>query len=69
MSGIVEIDIEEDDDECQHCGGEGEVIADCIEDCCNCIDPEESHGYIRCEFCDGTGLWRPPWLRGVSHAD
>jgi len=44
-----------DKDNCWRCDGNGEIVADCIEDCCACADPEAEHGYMTCTTCDGRG--------------
>ena len=41
-------DVDDYDDECGDCGGEGWVEGDCFEDTCCCADPEKSHGLVRC---------------------
>lgn len=46
-------DLEDLDDLCSDCGGEGYVLNDCDEDTCCCADPEEQHGYSPCPICGG----------------
>lgn len=43
---------EDDEDECEYCGGTGFSHHDCGEDTCCCLDPEPNR---RCEACGGTG--------------
>lgn len=40
------------DEECYECGGEGFIVAECLEDSCCCLDPEEDHGLIPCPVCN-----------------
>lgn len=43
--------IDDLDDECWNCGGEGYTLNDCFEDTCCCADPETEHGITRCPYC------------------
>jgi hypothetical protein len=40
---------DEFDEECGKCVGDGWVVADCFEDTCCCLDPENEHGLVRCQ--------------------
>jgi hypothetical protein len=42
-----------EDEDCDTCGGEGWVTAECFEDTCCCADPDTQHGLIRCPTCGG----------------
>lgn len=50
---------------CWRCGGDGIIIADCIEDSCCCVDHEEEHGEEPCYNCDGKGGY--PCPSAASH--
>lgn len=40
---------------CWDCGGERYTHHDCGEDCCVCLEPEDS---VRCDTCHGKGGWK-----------
>lgn len=45
--------MDEDDDGCPYCDGDGFVVADCFEDTCCCAEPELEHDIIPCQHCNG----------------
>lgn len=48
-------DPDEDSNDCEQCGGEGWITAECFEDTCCCADPDEEHGSIPCPNCNPEG--------------
>lgn len=51
-------ELEDDDGCCRYCNGDRWILADCTDDVCCCLHPEEEHGSIPCPACNFQGELR-----------